>query len=152
MTIFLTRTVTLVPALFIATVIGWTLTYPSESDPKNIKYLLWKSDLYGMKLNAAVGTMIGDGSSEKLVVGKTRAQLGKKFGYLSTPSDMSPYLRACYQGSAWQDKDVLFIRKSSWMAIFNGDKATNLVSIKAVSSTQTAVSCAQRSDGKLTHL
>lgn len=26
---------------FIAVVIGWALTYPSESDPKNIKYVLW---------------------------------------------------------------------------------------------------------------
>jgi len=114
----------------IAVVIGWILTYPSESDPKNIKYVLWKSGLYGMNLDKATGTMIGDGSSDELVVGKTRAQLRERFGYLSTPADVSQYLRNCYQNSSWKGREVLFIRKSPWMVVFDGDKATDLVLIK----------------------
>jgi hypothetical protein len=114
----------------IAVVIGWILTYPSESDPKNIKYVLWKSGLYGMNLDKATGTMIGDGSSDELVVGKTRAQLRERFGYLSTPADASQYLRNCYQNSSWKGREVLFIRKSPWMVVFDGDKATDLVLIK----------------------
>lgn len=130
MTKLLGRMVILALTLLIVAIIGWALAYPLESGPKNIKYVLWKNGLYGMNLDAAVGTMIGDGSSEKLVVGKTKAELREKFGYLSAPADVSPYLRGCYEGSAWQDKDVLFIRKSPWMVTFNGDKATNLVLIK----------------------
>ena len=108
---------------------GWALMYPSP-DPKSIKYVLWKADLYKMNLDEATDTMIGDTSSEKLVVGKTRAQLRDRFGLLLPPTDASQYLRGCYQNSHWKDKEVLFIRHSSWMVVFDGDKATDLVLIK----------------------
>ena len=54
------RTLILIVALSQAFVLVWTLAYPSESDPKNIKYVLWKIDLYPMNLDNAMGTMIGD--------------------------------------------------------------------------------------------
>jgi hypothetical protein len=123
------RAVALVASFSIAAVIAWTLTYP-EGDPKNIKYVLWKHGLYRMDLDTASGTMIGDGSREKLVLGKTKAKLREKFGYLSTLSEASPYLSGCYQNSDWKGTDVLFIRKSPWMIVFNGDEATKLVLIK----------------------
>ena len=130
MTKSLAKTVALALTFFIAIIIGWTVTYPSDSDPKNIKYVLWKNGLYGMNLDTAIGAMIDDASREKLVVGKTRTQLRERFGYLSTPADVSPYLRGSYQDSAWKDRDALFIRKSPWMVILDGDKATQLVLIK----------------------
>ena len=86
--------------------------------------------LYRMNLDTAEGTMIGDSSREKLVVAKTKAELRKKFGFLSISAHVSPYLRSCYEGSAWKDRDALFIRRSSWVVIFDGDKATDLVLIK----------------------
>jgi hypothetical protein len=130
MTKFIARSVIIVLMLFLVVVVGWALTYPSESDPKSIKYVLWKNGLYGMNLETATDTMIGDRSREKLVVGKTRVQLREKFGYLSKASEISPYLRGCYQDSAWKDKDVLFIRQTPWMVIFDGDKATELILFK----------------------
>ena len=45
-----------------------------------MKYVLWKHDLYPMDVNDAMGAMIGDSGREKLVVGKTKAQLQRKFG------------------------------------------------------------------------
>ena len=120
----------LILAFSIAAVLGWALTYPSESDPQNIKYVLWKIGLYRMNLDTATGTMIGDTSREKLVVGKTKSQLQERFDYLSTPADVSPYLRGCYQNSSWKNRDALFIRKSQWMVVFDGDRATELVLIK----------------------
>jgi hypothetical protein len=96
MTKSLAITVALALTFFLAVVIGWASTYPSDSDPKNIKYVLWKNGLYGMNLDTATGTMIGDASREKLVIGKTKVQLREKFGYLSTPADISQYLRGCY--------------------------------------------------------
>jgi hypothetical protein len=126
MTTFRARTVMLVLAFSIPAVVGWALTHPSESGPKNIKYILWKIGLYGMNLDTATGTMIGDASREKLVVGKTRAQLQERFGYLSKPADVSPYLRGYYQNSSWKNRDVLFIRKSQWMVVFDGDRAAEL--------------------------
>ena len=127
---FLARAVMLTLAFSIAVVIGWTLIYPSESDPKNIKYVLWKSGLRGMNLDAATDTMIGDTGREKLVVGETKSQLQERFGYLSRPAEVSPYLRGCFLDSAWKDRDVLFIRKSAWMVVFDGDKARELILIK----------------------
>ena len=108
---------------------GWALTYPTP-DPKSIKYLLWKADLYKLNLDEATGTMVGDRDRDKLVVGKTKAQLRDKFGSLLPPANASPYLRGCYQNSSWKDRDVLFIGQSSWMVVFDGDQATNLVLVK----------------------
>lgn len=108
---------------------GWALTYPSP-DPKSIKYVLWKADLYKLNFDEATGTMVGDRNRDKLVVGKTKAQLRDKFGSLLSPAAASPYLRGCYQNSAWKDKDVLFLGQSPWMVVFDGDKATNLVLVK----------------------
>jgi hypothetical protein len=124
------RTVALALTVFMTVVIGWAVTYPSDSDSKNIKYVLWKNGLYRMNLDTATGTMIGDGSREKLVIGKTKVQLRERFGYLSTPANISQYLRGCYQTSTWKGRDALFIRNSPWMVIFDGDKATELVLIK----------------------
>lgn len=109
---------------------GWALTYPSASDPKNIKYVLWKADLYKLNLDVATAAMVGDRNRDRLVVGKTRSQLRDKFGLLLSPSDASPYFRGCYQNSPWKGRDVVFIGQSSWMVVFNGEKATNLVLIK----------------------
>jgi len=124
------RTLALALTIFITVVLGWVVAYPSDSDPRNIKYILWKSGLYPMNLDKATGTMIGDGSSDRLVVGKTKVQLREKFGYLLPPADVSQYLRGCYQTSPRKDRDALFIRNSPWMVIFDGEKATELVLIK----------------------
>lgn len=123
------RILTGVFAVLIVFVAAWVLTYP-DGDPKNIKYVLWKAGLYRMNLDTAADTMIGDGSHDSLVVGKTKAQLRDKFGYLLTPADASQYVRGCYQNSGWRSKEVLFIRQSPWMVVFDGDKATDLVLIK----------------------
>ena len=69
------RTVALALTFFMAIVIGWAVTYPSDSDPKNIKCILWKNGLYRMNLDTATVAMIGDANSEKLVIGKTQVQL-----------------------------------------------------------------------------
>lgn len=119
----------LVLGLLALFVVGWTLTYPSP-DSKNIRYVLWKADLYRMNLDEATGAMVGDRNRDGLVVGKTKAQLRDKFGLLLATSDASPYLKRCYQNSSWNNKDVLFIGQSPWMVVFDGDKATNLVLMK----------------------
>lgn len=126
MTKTLARAVTLLLVCLSAAIVVWALIYPSENDSKNIKYVLWKHDLYPMNLDTAVATMIGDISREKLVLGKTRTQLQKKFGYLTSPSDAHPYMKASYLESPWKDRDVLLIRDGPWMVLFSGEKATDL--------------------------
>jgi hypothetical protein len=117
-------------AILIVGILVWWLTYPQSSDPKNMRYVLWKAGVYKMDLDQATGTMIGDSASERMVVGKTKGELREKFGYLTLPVDATPYLRGCYENSAFRGKDVLFIRKSPWMVVFEGDKSTNLILVK----------------------
>lgn len=108
----------------------WVSMYPSASDPKNVGYVLWKAGLYKINLDIATGTMIGDAGRDKLVIGKTEAELRAKFEYLVPPNDASPYLGSCYQSSRWKDRKALFIRRSPWMVVFDREKATQLVLIK----------------------
>jgi hypothetical protein len=61
------------------------VTYPSDSDPKNIKYVLWKNGLYGMNLDATTGTMIGDGRREKVVIGKSKSRCRKSLAISRRP-------------------------------------------------------------------
>ena len=123
-------TVAIVLAGVACGLLAWVVTYPSVGDPRNIGYVFWKAGLYEMDLDAATGTMIGDGDSDKLVLGKTKTELQKRFGYLTAPGEASPYYQSCYQTSAWKGQDVLFIRKSPWMVAFAKDRATKLILIK----------------------
>jgi len=118
-------------AFVIVFLIGWSLLYPSESDPKNIKYVFWKIGLCRMDLDTALGTMIGDSKREKRVIGNTKDQLRGKFGYLLPPSEAGPYMQACYTESAWkQNATVLLLRRGPWMAKIERDKATDLMLCK----------------------
>ena len=74
--------------------------------------------------------MVGDSNRDRLVLGKTKDQLGKRFPSLLRLAEVSPYLKGCYEISPWKGKYVLFIGQSSWMIVFDGDKATNLVLVK----------------------
>ena len=98
------KLLTIAAALFVpcsfAFVGMWALAYP-EPDPKIIKYILWKHGLYRMNLDTVSDTMIGDANREMLVLGKTKVELREQFGYLSTLSEASPYLRGCYENSDW---------------------------------------------------
>jgi hypothetical protein len=120
------RIVLIIVVLLIATTAMWALAYPSENDPKNFKYVLWKHELYAMNPDQAIGAMVGDTGRDKLVVGKTKAQLQQKFGYLKSPSDAGPYMKGCYLESSWKDQDVLIIRNGPWMVLFTGENATGL--------------------------
>ena len=124
------RRVMIAFALLLVAGAAWLLTYPSASDPKNIRYVFWKAGVYKMDPDVATETMIGDASRDEIVVGKTKVQLRDRFGYLVAPANASTYLKGCYGNSPWKDRDVLFIRKSPWMVVFAGDKATNLVLLK----------------------
>ena len=110
--------------------VGWLVAYPSSSDSKNLKYQLWKMGLMKMNLDTATGTMIGDGSSKRLVLGKTKPQLQEKFGILLTPDEASPYLSGFYKQSSWNGQDVVFLRSSPWMVVFKNGVATDLILVK----------------------
>ena len=117
-------------AFVFAAAIVWYLTYPSSRDPKNIGYVLWKAGIYRMNIDIATGTMIGDGSRDALVVGKTKSELRDRFEYLTAPGAASPYLQTCLASSPWNGRDAAFLRKSPWLVIFDGEKAIDLILFK----------------------
>jgi hypothetical protein len=109
---------------------AWIVAYPSESDHKNIRYVCWKAGVCKMNLDMATGTMIGDPTADKLVIGKTEAELRFRFGFLVELSQAGGYYQSCYESSSWKNRRVLFLRNSPWMVVFSGDRASNLVLIK----------------------
>lgn len=126
MTQSLARAGILILVLLSTTVLVWRLTYPSESDPKNIKYVLWKHGLYPMDPDRAMTAMVGDIGRDKVVLGKNKTQLQKRFGYLKAPADASPYMKSCYLESPWKGRDVLLIRDGPWMVLFSSERTVDL--------------------------
>ena len=124
----------LIPVIIIAAIAiffgGWELMYPAQVEPKGIRYVFWKAGMWNMDLDTAMATMVGDADRNKLVVGKTVAELQTRFGVLLDPSQTTEYYRRCNQTSDWEDKKVLFLRNSPWMVVFEGDRATDLVLCK----------------------
>lgn len=124
------RIVLIISVLLILSIAVWSLTYPSSSDPKNIKYVLWEAGIYKLNPDVAFGAMVGDPDRDKLVLGRTKAQLREEFGSLLAPEAVSAYLRSCYENSVWKGREAVFLRQSRWMVVFDHDKATALVLIK----------------------
>jgi len=111
----------------------WMATYPDNTDPKNLYYVLWKNGLNAnMNLDNALCTMSHDVHSEQLVYGLSRGQLERRFGYVRTLEQTTPYLRLCYTRRGVTGEDgVLFLRDSPYMVIMgNGGKAVDLVLCK----------------------
>ena len=69
----------------------WFVIYLDRGDPKNIKYVLWKKRFYPRDPEAALDAMIGDVGPERLVIGKSKEQLAKRFGFLTPIEQASDY-------------------------------------------------------------
>ena len=110
---------------------GWALTYPDYYDPKGMPYVMWKLGLTRIDPDRALSIMTHTNEPERLVLGKSEEELDRKFGYLTSVDNASPYLRGCYLSSAWNGKPVKFLRSSEWMVIFGDNRrATNLILVK----------------------
>lgn len=119
--------VLLLPVLFLC---GWMVMYPDPYDPQGIRYVLWKSGLPSMNPDMALEVMEHT-NADPIVVGKTEEQLRNRFGYLRTLDQADSYMRSCYANSPWwYGKPVKFLRKSRWMVVFKGDRASRLVLVK----------------------
>lgn len=119
--------------------LGWVKRYPSDNDPKNIEYVLWKHGLnQNMNLDHAVETMVHDTWAVKLVKGKTKEQLAKQFGEIRTYDQARPYDQSCANfpatvgqlGIHSKGKDMVMLRDSDWVVILDKGKAMDLVLCK----------------------
>ena len=118
---------------------SWLALYPEESDPRNIHYALWKHGLsHNIDLDSAVAGMTHDTRAVNIVKGMSRVQLDRRFGYVRTLDQVTPYLRECYtlpytageRGVPARGKDVVFLRDSWQMVILDNGKAVDLVLCK----------------------
>jgi hypothetical protein len=100
---------------------AWEILYPSESDPRNMRYVAWRAGLCdttlesdgsyqwlahvfrsaldyghvcGIDIDIALGTMQGDGPHKGArILGQTPDVLRRRFGFLLPVSQASEYLR-----------------------------------------------------------
>ncbi len=80
--------------VLIAAVLGlWQATYPGRYDGKGLHYVLWKHHLASMDLDRASAIVINDPERNAMMLGKTRQELTRRFGYLKSPTEVRPYLR-----------------------------------------------------------
>jgi hypothetical protein len=108
----------------------WYLAYPSSRDPKNPRYVLWKTGIYPMDPRLAAETMVGDPQRDELVLGKSKEELQSKFGYLIPLPQTTSYIKTCYQEQGMRYGDVMFIRNSPWMVVFQDGRAAHLILFK----------------------
>jgi hypothetical protein len=110
--------------------LGWNAMYPAESDPKGVRYILWKEDILPMNLDKAADTMMGDADRDSLVIGKTKQQLQDRFGFI-LPIRKSTiglyFIRYCEPIDGWKANDDIFtIRDTWWVVHFAAGKAVDM--------------------------
>ena len=117
--------------LLLALMLGaWQILYSDRNDPKNLRYVLWKHGLASFDLDQACATMSHD-APDTLVLGKSKAEIEQKFGYLTSPAMAGPYYAHAYY-SQWKGMDAAYIRHSPWLVVFHDGKATQLVLVKGL--------------------
>lgn len=106
----------------------WEWSYSGSADPKNLHYVAWKWHLLPIDPMRALETMVGDPDQERLVKGKTPDELAKRFGFVLTTSQTTPYLAQC--ASFRPGASVLFLNKSNYMVVMQNGRASELVLCK----------------------
>ncbi|HTW48507.1 MAG TPA: hypothetical protein VMD92_11185 [Acidobacteriaceae bacterium] len=111
-------------------IVAASLLFPGIDDPKDIRYRAWKVGLYRLDSDQALGTMVGDPQRNELVLGKTKEQLIRKFGYVSSSEEATDYVRHCYADNPYSGKQVLVLRNSNWMVVMQNGVAADLLRVK----------------------
>jgi len=120
-------------AIFLLAIVvlgSWWALYPGPDDPKGLMYIGWRLGLPTLDPDRVLGTMVGDVHRNGLVIGQTRNQLIKRFGYVTTLDEASTYVRYCYFNSPYYGQQVLVLRRSNWTIIMKDGKAADLVLAK----------------------
>jgi hypothetical protein len=116
--------------LVVVGLVCWQALYHSPGDRKDLRYQAWKLGIYQMDLDKATDTMVGDIYPDRLVIGKTEAEIAKRFGYVTALESASEYVRYCYFNSPYYGKHVLILRQSNWMVLMKDGRAVDLILVK----------------------
>lgn len=115
--------------------------YPEDYDPKNIDYVLWKHDLNrNMNLDDALSGMTHDTWAVRLVKGKSKEELKRRFGYIRELDQARPYDQYCFRapgtvgelGVPAAGNQAVFLRDSDWMVVLKNGEAVDLVLCKGL--------------------
>lgn len=104
--------------------------FHGPNDTKDLRYQGWRLGIFPFDLDQATSTMIADAHRDDLVIGKTKEELIRKFGYLTPLDQASQYIKYCYFNSPYYGKLVLILRNSEWMVIMKNDRAEELVLVE----------------------
>jgi hypothetical protein len=104
--------------------------YPGPYDSKCIRYQAWKLGIPLLTEDQGLETMVADSHRESLVIGKTEADLTKRFGYVTPMSRASEYYKFCYRTSGRPMQPALMLRNSNWMVLMKDGRAEDLVLLK----------------------
>jgi hypothetical protein len=93
-----------------------------------------------MNLDDALSGMTHDTWAVRLVQGKSKDELTKRFGKTRTLLQARPYDQFCYAASGTVGElgvpaaghEVVFLRDSDWMVIFQNGRAVDLVLCKGL--------------------
>lgn len=107
----------------------WYAMYPDSYDPKSIAYIGWKAHLLPMEPRRALSIMTHGANSDRLVVGDTRQESTRRFGFVLTADQVSPYLRD-YCAATRPSADVFFLNSSDYMVVMSNNQAVELVLCK----------------------
>jgi len=124
------RVVLIVLSALILLPTGWELLYHGPAEPKDLRYKAWKLGVYPMDPEKALETMVGDTFPDKLVVGKTEAELRNQFGYLTPLDRASEYVKYCYNNSDRRGQIVFALRDTNWTVVMKDGRAQELVLVK----------------------
>lgn len=109
-----------------AVIVAMTVIRPDPTETTSIRYWAWKHGLAKMNLDRALDGMVNDPSRDKLVLGKTQAELQAQFGFTLPVSQASPYVQYCYKNSPYYKDQVVMLRRSNWMVLMRNGKAARL--------------------------
>jgi len=105
----------------------WHAIHPEPSDPKGPRYQGWKLGIYPLDPDIALDAMIADPHRDKLVMGKTKGELAKRFGYVTSIGEASKHVQLCYADSHLRGKPALVLRDSWWVIAMEDGRAIDMV-------------------------
>ena len=108
------------------TLVLWQTMYPDQYDPKGLHYVLWKHHLAYMDVERASEIITHDRDRNSMILGRTKAELTQRFGYLKSPAEVRLYLRD-YCWGARPGSDAMFLRDRDLMIVFTDGRATDIV-------------------------
>ena len=109
----------------------WTATYPSPTDSKNLKFVLWKHGLYHLEPRLVLDGLYAEPNGERFVLGRSKEEVEAMFGPLVLAKDSPNYIPSCFDHSAWPADQTYLVSMNLWWAVvFQNNRAVDFRLVK----------------------